>query len=235
MNMLTLVQKFCLRTGIPKPTTVFGSTDKQVLQAMNLLEEEANDLSSRHQWQVLIKEVSHTTLAAEDQGAMSTIAQGFNYIRNNTMWDFTDDLPVLGPVSGEQWQALKATASTGPRYQFRIRGDKLLANPTPTAGHTWKFEYATKYPILDADGTTLKEFFTADTDTFLLPDSLLLLGLRWRWAREKGLSYAELFQSYELQVKDAIGRDGGKKKLSMEDGSSDPRPGVFVSAGSWSV
>jgi hypothetical protein len=233
MNLLSLVQKFCLRTGIPKPVTVFGSTNDQVLQAMNLLEEEINDLAARHAWQSLIKETTHTTLAAEDQGALSTLSAGFNYIRNQTMWDTTDDLPVLGPVSGEQWQALKATASTGPRYQFRIRGGNLLVNPTPTAGHTWKWEYATKYPILDVDGTTLKEFFTADTDTFLLPDSILLLGLRWRWMREKGLSYAELFQSYELQVKDAMGRDGGRPVLSMEGGSSDPRPGVFVPAGSW--
>lgn len=235
MNLLTLVQKFCQRSGIPKPATVFGSTDNQVLQAMNLLEEEVNDLAARHQWQGLIKEVSHITLAAEDQGALSAIAPGFRYIRNQSMWDYTDKLPVLGPVGGEQWQTLKASVSTGPRYQFRLRGDRLLVNPTPAAGHAWKFEYATKYPILDVNGTTLKEFFTADTDTFLLPDSILLLGLRWRWMREKGLSYAELFQSYELQVKDAISRDGGKKKLSMECGSSDPRPGVFVPAGSWTV
>jgi hypothetical protein len=233
VNLLSLVQKFCKRTGIPSPATVYGSTDKQVLQCMHLLEEEVNDLASRHEWQALTKEATHTTLAAEDQGAISTIAPGFRYIRNDTIWDRTEELPVIGPMSAAEWQALKGSADNGPRFQYRIRGDHLLANPVPTAGHTWAFEFQTKYAILDVDGSTLKEFFTADTDTFLLPDSLLLMGLRWRWMREKGMSYSELFQSYEVQVKDAMSRDGGRKRLYADGEGREVKPGIFVPNGNW--
>jgi hypothetical protein len=123
----------------------------------------------------------------------------------------------------------------GPRYQYRFRGNHIIVNPTPVAGHTWIFEYVTKYPILDTDGTTAKEYFTADTDTFLLPDDLHLLGLRWRWMREKGLDYAELFETYEFQVKDAMGRDGGAPRLSMEGGKKAGQPGIFVPQGNWTV
>lgn len=234
MNLLTLVQKFCRRIGAPNPATVFGSSDKKILQIIGLLEEEVNDLASRHTWQGLNREAVHNTIAAEDQGDINTLDPGFRFIRNNTIWDTTDQLPVIGPLNGQQWQALKAVGNTGPRFQFRFRGDRLLVSPVPAAGHVWKFEYESKYAIKDANGTA-KEFFTSDTDTFILPDSLHLLGLRWRWLREKGLSYAELFQSYEVQAKDAMGRDGGSSKLFMDGEARETKPGIFVPNGSWTV
>lgn len=235
MNLLSLIIKFCRRTGIPIPATVFGSSDNQILQIMALLEEEVNDLASRHTWQGLTQEASHTTIASEDQGDIDTLDPGFRFIRNNTIWDTTDELPVLGPLSGSQWQAIKAVLANGPRFQFRFRGNHLLVNPVPAAGHVWKFEYLSKYAILDVNTVTTKEFFTADTDTFLVPDQLLLLGLRWRWAQQKGLDYGELFNTYERQVKDAMGRDGGSKLLRMDGEEREMKPGIFVPNGNWTV
>lgn len=233
MNVLALVQKFCRRTGLSVPTTVVGSTDDKILQALAILEEDVNDLAKRHDWQGLTHEATHVTIAAEDQGDIETLDPGFRYIRNNTMWDTTDRLPVIGPLNGQQWQAIKAILANGPRYQFRFRGNHLLVNPVPAAGHTWKFEWASKNAILDANGVTVKEYFTADTDTFLLPDDLHLLGLRWRWLREKGLDYAELFNTYEFQVKDAMGRDGGAARVSLDGGRDEMNPGIFIPNGNW--
>jgi len=203
---------------------------------MALLEEEGNDLSKRGAWQGITFEASHTTLAAEDQGSMSTIASnGFRYIKNETIWDRTDTLAVIGPMDSREWQALKAVANNGPRYQFRIRGGKLLANPIPTAGHSWYFEYVSKNWILGADGTTYKQYFTLDTDTILLPEDLVLMGLRWRWKKEKGLDYAEDMRTYEMQVKDDLGRDGGKQTLSMDNSTRTRGPGVFIPQYSWNL
>lgn len=237
-SLLTIVQRHCQRTGLPVPTTVYGTADPQVQQIVGLLEEEGNDLSSRAggAWEAMTREATHTTLAQEDQGAIGTIADtGYRYIKAQTFWDRTDDLPVYGPISPEEWQALKAVANTGPRYYFRIRNGRLLANPVPAAGHTWAFEYVSKFWISDSTGTTFQHYFGADGDLILLPPELTLMGLRWRWMREKGLDYGELFETYEKQVKDAIGRDGGKSVLQMGEGTQSPRPGVFVPSGSWNV
>lgn len=236
MSMLTIIQTVCGRTGIPKPTAVMASiTDPQLLQLVGLLEEEGNDLARRGDWEGITFEATHTTLAQEDQGAITSIAtNGWRKIKNDTLWDRTDSLPV--PLIGSKaWQAMKAVANTGPRYRYRLRGGKLLVTPTPTAGHTWAFEYVSKNWILGADGTTYKQYFTLDTDTVLLPEDLLIAGLRWRWKKEKGFDYAEDFRTYEHQVKDALGADGGKETLCMDGGSRGPRPGIFVPDGSWSL
>lgn len=236
MALLQTVQHFCRRQNIPVPATVYGTTDPQVQQVMSLLEEEGNDLSSRGAWQGITFEAAHTTIAAEDQGAIDTIASnGFRYIKNQTIWDRTSRLPVIGPLDGQDWQALKALQVSGPRFRFRIRGGKLLVNPAPAAGSDWRFEYISQNWILGADLMTYKQYFTLDTDTMLLPDTLLLMGLRWRWLREKGQDYAELFRTYEMQVKDALGRDGGKPVLHADESSQGPQPGIFVSPGSWSL
>lgn len=233
MTMLTAVQRFCGRTGLTVPSTVYGTTDPQIRQILAMLEEEGDDLSKRGAWQEITFEATHTTLAAEDQGAIATIASnGFNYIKNGTIWDRSLRLPVY-VIDGQNWQAAKAMTLTGPRYQARIRGGKLISNPVPTAGNTWAFEYVSKNWILGVDGTTYKQYFTLDTDTILLPESIVLMGLRWRWKKEKGLEYAEDFRTYESQVKDSLSRNGMKQTLNM--GNSEPMvsPGVVVPLGSW--
>lgn len=237
MSLLTVVQYVCGRVNIPVPSTVMGSvTDTQVLQLLRLLEEEGNDLAQRGPWQGITFEATHTTIANEDQGAVTSIAtNGFRGIKNQTFWDRTNKLPVLGPLSDEEWQAFKGLATTGARYYYRIRGGKLLVNPTPTAGYTWAFEYVSKNWILGDDGTTYKQYFTLDTDTILLPEDLVLMGLRWRWKKEKGLDYAEDMRTYELQIKEQLGRDGGKPIIAMDGGRRQLRPGIFVPDMSWNL
>lgn len=237
MTMLSVVQDFCGRTGVPVPTTVYGTTDPQAQQAMKLLEEEGDDLAKRNGWQGITFEASHTTTAAEDQGAITTIASnGFGYIKNDTLWDRTTRIPVCGPLNARNWQWRKSLAVSGSYYNFRIRGGKLLINPVPPASESWFFEYVSKNWILGADGTTYKKRFTLDTDTILLPEDLILQGLRWRWKKEKGLEYAEDFNTYEQQVNAAIARDGGKETLNMGESPQRGRvPGVFVPSGNWNV
>lgn len=237
MTILSTVQAFCERTNLDVPTTVLGTTDTQVRQIRALLEEVGNDMASRGSWQGITFEASHTTLAQEDQGAISTIASnGFRYLKNGTIWDRTTRLPVCGPLDAQEWQALKAWVVTGPRYRYRIRGGKLLVNPSPPASESWYFEYVSQNWILGADGTTYKQYFTLDTDTILLPETVLLMGLRWTWKKEKGLDYAEDMRTYEIQLKDSLGRDGSKKTLHMDDEAwRGPVPGTFVSPGSWNV
>lgn len=237
MTLLEIIQGFCRRTNVPTPATVLGSTDEQILQILGLLEEEGKDLSKRGPWNALTFEATHTTLAAIDQGAITTIApNGFNYIKNDTIWDRTNQWPVLGPINGPIWQSSLAWTVTGPRQEFRIRGRRLLVYPAPSAGWTWAFEYQSKNWIIDTTGVTYRKEFVLDTDEVLLDDDVLQMGLRWRWKKEKGLDYAEDFRTYEMQVKDLLSRDGGKAILKMDRRTRRGfAPGIFIPSGNWQL
>lgn len=234
-TLLVTIQEICRRFAITVPGTVIGSTDKQVVQLYSILQEGLDELSGRGAWERLVNEASWTTTATESQGALTTLAtNGFKYILPQTLWDRTEKLPLLGPISGREWQALKAIVITGPRYSFRLRGGLFIVTPAPPAGHTWVFEYVSSNYILAVDGTTYKKRFTADTDEILLPDDIVQVMLRWRWMREKKLDYAEEFNTCERMVINAIGRDGVKPVLWMDQhGSHGPQPGVFIPSGTW--
>lgn len=235
MSMLTIIQFVCRRTNVPVPTTAYGTTDPQIQQMISLLEEDGDDLAGRGSWQSLTNEATFTSAATVSQGAIATIASnGFSYIKNETIWDRTSRLPIWGQLSDKEWQARMALAPTGPRYQYRIRGGLLMVNPTMAASLSCYFEYQTLNWITDSTGVTQKAAFTADTDLVLFPEKIMKVGLRWRWMREKRMDYAELFRQYEMMVKDALGRDAGKKTIYMDnEGMRDMVPGVFVPQGNW--
>jgi len=233
-TLLEVVQTFAGRQGIDSPATVYGSTDVQVLQIMGLLNEGLLDLVQRGPWERLTFEASWTTTATESQGALTTLAsKGFGFMLPSTFWDRTERLPLLGSATAMEWQALKGVAVQGPRYTFRVRGGELLSIPAPPAGHTWVFEYVGSKPILDADGVTYRESFSADDDDILLPTPVVLADLRWRWKKEKGLVYDEDFNTAERMIVNALGRSTGPRDLQMDGRSFDPKPGIFIPAGNW--
>lgn len=236
MTLLEIIQTFTERTGLPRPASVFGSRDAQILQIRGLLNEALEDLTTRWQWEWLQRQALFTTVEGEDQGALTTIApDGFGYILGETIFNRTLRLPVYGPLTPPQWQALKALPTTGPFYKYRIRGGRILFNPPGIAGQICAFEYISTWSVLDVDGTTYKTYFVNDGDTSIFADNLLIAALRWKWKEEKGLDYAEDFARYERMATDASGRDATKPVLKMDATYSDFRPGIFVPSGNWPV
>lgn len=217
MTFLEIIQATFRRVNITAPSSAIGSTDENVIRMIELANEEGEHLSSRHPWQNLIREATHTTLADESQGLITTICgTDFEYIRNDTFWNRTQDRRWF-PVDDVQWQRMKASSITGPSYYFRIRGNYLRVIPTPTAGETLAFEWMTKNWCESSGGTGQSEW-TADTDVSRMPDKLIVAGLKWRWKAANGLEYAEDFSAYEALVSDAMARDGAKRHLNMGSG-----------------
>jgi len=238
MTLLAVVQEFCDRTGVPRPNVVTGSSDSQTLQIKGLANEVLTDITNRgSSWPMLQKQATFTSVAAELQGAMTTIAPyGYKYPIEGSLYDRTERRPLYGPRNAPRWQESEALPVTGPFYSYRIWQGNFFMQPTPPAGHEIAFEYASDFSILASDGTTWKKRFTADSDTFALDEDLLLLGLRWKWKKEKGLAFATEKLDYESTLAQAIGNDGTQAVLSMDgSGGGDIRPGIFVPLGNWPV
>jgi len=238
MTLLQIVQAFCLRTGLPKPLLVATSKDDQVVQYLGLLNEILDDLAERKVWSAMQIEATFVSLAAEDQGALSALApQGFIRILDDTLYDRTENTTILGPVRASTWQASKAGFQSISDMQYRIKGGHLFLTPAPAAGNTIAFEYQGQYPVVDnsaAPATSGKAYCTLDTDTFLYPDKLLILGLRWLWKREKGLRYAEDFRGYESAVTNFASTDGGNPVIDLA-GDAEAVAGISAPSMSWSL
>ena len=242
MTALSIIQTTCVEIGLPNPTVALASTDPQITQLVRLLNKEGKELSARYAWQVLIREVTFTTLAAESQGTIAAIitagdsGHSFRYIINDTIWNRTRIWPVLGPKSPRNWQAYKAFSVTGPISEYRIRGNTLYFSPVPAAGETCAFEYLDRMWCTDTGGTTYRQAVTVDSDLMLLDEDIMQQGLLWRWRAAKKLDYTEDFITYERMVADAMARDGTKQTLSLAGHNQDYNPAVVIAPiGSWNL
>lgn len=237
LTLLQIVQEMCGRTGLLKPVVVSGTLDPQTLQFLSLLNEEVEEITRRFDLQEMLAQATFNLVAAESQGTMDAIAGApVKNILNNVLWNRTTRLPIWGPVRPQLWQWYKALPVTGTLYQYRFRGNELLINPTPaTAGDLIAFEYVRKYAVYDAEDAAYKQFFTKDTDTCLLPDDVLIAGLRWRWKREKGLPYAEDKVRYEGIASDHALTDGTKRQLKLTGSDQYLPAGIVIPLNNWNV
>tara|TARA_R110000744_G_C19337398_1_gene559149 strand:- start:99 stop:806 length:708 start_codon:yes stop_codon:yes gene_type:complete len=216
MTLLTICQDAAEIIGITAPAVVTASTDTSVIQLAAAANQEGRAQVRRYNWEVLIKEGSHTTLAAESQGTMVSIAADFGRFSNNTLWNRTTDRKYFGPITGTEWQRIKAIVSGGITNYFRIRGGKLLMTPTPTVGQAVNFEYVSKNWVDTAGGSAANaDKFTADSQTTVLEEELVVLGVVWRFLKLKGLPYDVQFMEYQTRMMEYSGQDGAKPVLHM--------------------
>jgi hypothetical protein len=233
-SLLQICQEFAARTGIPQPTLVVGNADKGVLQMLGLLNELCEDLLIRKAFQQNSREATFVSTAAEDQGNIYTLAPyGFEGIIPETIFDRTQRLPLTGGLTPQEWQVNKSLQNLGPYYQFRIRNDRLLFQPALPVSHTIAFEYVSSFFVASSGGTP-QQYWQADGDTFVFPDSIPLSWLRWAWKKEKGVEYAEDFTKYELLVTTKANRDNAPKRVYLDSELADGmKPGILVPQGNW--
>lgn len=237
MTLLEIIREVCGRMGLSRPQTVATSDNDSTIQLLGLANEIVTDLTSRGKsWPRLQKEALFTSVAAEQQGLISTIAPyGYQYIIEDTLYDRTERRPLFGPRGAPAWQQSKALPYTGPQYTWRVWQGYFYMQPAPPAGHQIAFEYASNFAIQTAAGS-FRRFFEADDDVCLLDDALIIGGLRWKWKAEKGLAYGQEKTDWEALVAQYSGQDSTKGELSMSDQSSQAvRPGIWVPAGNWNV
>lgn len=234
-DLLDIVQEACDRIGLVRPTIVIGSSEDQARQLLSLSNQDGKDLARRHDWQKLIKEKTITATATEEQ--TSGIPSDFARMIPGTFWNRTQDRRVAGPLSAQRWQMLKSGLIVLPFDAFRIRGNALLMNPTPTANDSLAYEYvSTCWCAGSADTVPDQTAWVADTDVAFLDDELMVLGLCWRYKRARGLDYAQEFEEYETRLAALNGVDGVQADLDMgmgDDGSAVAAP--YVQDGNWSI
>lgn len=233
MTLLTIVNAAQARLNLPITSVIVGNTSQTQKQLLALANSEGIETADAFAWQNLINEASFTTTATETQ-TNATLPTDFGWIVDETFYDRTSTLEVKGPINPREWQALKAIGSSVSEPRFRIRGNLILFNPVPAAGHTCVYEYVSKNWCSDSTGVTEQSAWAADTDLPLLNENVFTLGIIWRWKAAKELDYAEDYNTWFEARERAAARDGAKRKLTIVGPSSARRGRGNIPEGSWS-
>lgn len=208
-----MVQDACAVIGLPATVSVAGSGDQAIRMLLAHAQREGRQLARRWTWQRLARKATFTATAAEVQvGALPADYDG--RFLSGTFWNTTLKRPVPGPLNPQEWQQRISSVGQGPYPAFRIQGNALLMNPAPVAGETHTFEYLTRNFCASAGGTE-QAAWAADNDVGLLDEELMLLGIIWRFKQSRGMDYAEDMRTYEMEVLQAIARDGSRRTVSL--------------------
>jgi hypothetical protein len=139
----------------------------------------------------------------------------YETITDNTHWDKTKHWQMLGPVDAQQWQWLKSGyISTGPRVRWRILGNTFQIWPPYNTQEYLGFEYRSKGWARSATNQ-VKNSFTADTDTTVLDDAVLVLLTKLKYFQIKSFDTTALQQDYTRYLNVAKANDKGSATLSF--------------------
>jgi hypothetical protein len=197
--LLDLVQRVCDEVGLPRPVTVASATDQLARQLFSLANAELEELSKRFDWPVLTREYNFPTVAAQAQYALPGDYRKF---LANTVYDSSRYYQMRGSLSAGEWQRVKAmNLGALSCARVRIYGNPLKLNilPTPTAVENVVFEYMSKnFAVNGAGAEQLR--YSNDSDTSLIDEGLVRIGLKWRIKHAKGLEFTADLAEYEAVV-----------------------------------
>lgn len=140
-----------------------------------------------------------------------------------THWDKSKHWEMLGPESPQQWEwLLSGFIATGPRIRWRLLGKYFQIWPGVSTNELLGYEYRSKGWALSSTDV-VKNSFTADTDTCIYPDRLMVLATKLKYFEAKGFDTTAMFRNYLEEFEIVRAQDMSAANLSFA-----PRPGTVL-------
>lgn len=213
MTVLSALQSASIRLVGTRPTEFMTATDGIEIELADLAKEAALDIAKKHDWRAL---TALGTLSGDGSTVDFSLPADFGRLpKKSAVWSTEWDGMYFEPARDlDHWYYLKQLLTPGsPGYWMMLSGYMSIF-PAMDSGETAQFYYISKNLALSS-ASAVKETFTADTDTFRLPERLLTLAVIWRWRQQKRLEYAEDMQNFEIALSEEIRADGGKRIISV--------------------
>lgn len=147
----------------------------------------------------------------------------YNSTVPRTHWDKSKHWEMLGPEDAQQWEwLLSGYISTGPRIRWRLLGKYFQIWPGVSTNELLGYEYRSVSWAESATGTP-KTSFTADSDTCIYPDRLMVLATKLKYFEAKGFDTTAMYRNYLEEFETVRAQDMSAANLSFA-----PRPGTVL-------
>lgn len=147
----------------------------------------------------------------------------YNSIVPRTQWDKSKHWEMLGPEDAQQWEwLLSGYISTGPRIRWRLLGNMFQIWPGVSTNELLGYEYRS-VAWAESDTGVPKLSFTADTDTCIYPDRLMVLMTKLKYFEAKGFDTTAMYRNFLTELEVVMAQDMSAANLSFA-----PRPGTVL-------
>lgn len=225
-----LVSELMLAMSMTVPTSIAGATDKRTKQFWQLATDAGQQLAGLPvEWAWMSAEMHITTVPGTAVYDLPTDFMGFI---QDASWNRTSRLPVIGALTEQEWQMLKARLSAGTTFTvlFRVANNQIEFYDTPTSvqeiylpyrSRGWATGLTRSTPVARSDNLQV------DTDVVLFDPQLFKAKLKLMWYMAKKFPFAPEKKDFERLLAQAVGADSPGRTLTLGRGSDYPYLGIL--------
>jgi hypothetical protein len=154
-TVLAIIQAMRKRLNLSVPTSIYGSTDPDEMQMLELVISTCEELRQARVFSQQKRTYTFTTTASRSKYQLP--ADFYSPILA-TGWNQSEDIMLVGPVSDAQMNAqLYGTQASTINYSYRVfgfdentatGGGQFELSPTPSETQTLSFDYITRHLFL---------------------------------------------------------------------------------------
>lgn len=196
MSLLTIAEGLAKNVGLEVPDVVISSPNREWAEAVEFCNLVGEELARRVDWGAL-----NTSVTLTGDSTNKTFPLGTYFARVGPGISVkTSSGGIIRPLTRAEWGSLTPVEGV-PRY-FLLEGRNLTLWPYLATGETVAVQGQTK--AWCSNGTAE---WSADSETSLIDEDLMLRGLIVRWRRQKGMDYADYEAEYEATLAELAGFD----------------------------
>lgn len=210
-----ILNRVAAEIGLAPVSDPYSSQDPAFIQMRYLLNVAGEELCLSYPWQVLVK--SHEIITQDTDTGDYPLPDDFLYMINQTGWERSENMPLLGPLSAQEWAYLlgRDLVTSTIYASFRIADGlfKLFPQP-PTAGLNINFEYINRNWVNDVENTTTTDNVAKGTDVPLFDRTLISRYLKVKMLEAKGFDSTAAQRDFAQTYGFLTGLDKGARVLN---------------------
>jgi hypothetical protein len=206
MTLLSACQEAAIELSQTEPTSVFTTTDRFAKELRVQANKSAVAIMKAYDWQALTK---RATITGDGSAGSFNLPTDYDrMVLKTNLASTASNIDLVKATDLDQWDYFQNHFSTTVPGRWIVLGGALQVAPAPGNGIVHSYYYISKNVVSGSKPT-----FTADTDTFVLPERLLTLSIIWRWRASKRLEYAEDMQNFNIAFGEETATDKGSRVL----------------------
>jgi hypothetical protein len=216
-----LINRTAVSVGLNKAADPFASIDPAFVQLVELANQVGEDLLEMHQWQVLDKEYTFTTVVG-DSGDYE-LPVDFSHMIDQTGWQRAGPngpWPLLGPATSQQWSYLTGLADfdvTIYAYFWVNEGKvKLFPRPVQYAVPVSYRYISNQWALVDSSaGSPSISTLTGTNNVVMYDPALFIRALKLAFLQAKGFDTTKAEDDFYLTFDSVTGHDKPAPVLSL--------------------
>ena len=215
-----IINQVAIEVGIPKAADVFSSQDIAFTQLTTLSNSCGYELLQDEDWEGLTRE--HTIITQQNDDGKYPLPDDFGYMINQTGWDMTNNVPLGGPLSAQEWTYLKGRdlISQTIYASFREVENQFWLFPQPAPeGLEVTFEYTSRNWVLrGGQMNDYSDFVAQPSDVVLYEAYMFERLLKTRFLEARGFDSTAAAGQYNTSLGSWKGKDKGAQILNAGRG-----------------